>query len=218
MSDANKEPGSGTLLRTTLITATAAIVVTVLIVLPAEFGVDPSGFGARLGLLDLGVVDDESLADTDQDGTARLVSGTYPGLPDEFDMYEPEVLGEPFSVTHDSEFRTDTLTIKLDMDEEVEYKVVMGQGDAIVYSWQLGSGEVYTDFHADPGENAPGYPQGYFIRYRESETGRSSGSIIAPFDGNHGWYWLNIQEKPIEITLQVRGFYESIGEVYRGAQ
>jgi len=218
MSDANNKPAAGTLLRTTLITAVAAIVVTILFVLPAKYGVDPTGVGTRLGLLDLGVVDDAPSENTDQDDAVRRVLGTYPGLPDEFDMYEPEVLGEPFSVTHDTAFRADTLTINLDLGEEVEYKVVMRQGDAIVYSWQVDSGEVYTDFHADPGEDAPGYPQGYFVRYRESETGNSSGSIVAPFDGNHGWYWLNIQENPIEVTLQIRGFYQSVGEVYRGTQ
>lgn len=215
MSNAENKAAAGALLKTTLITAVAAIVVTVLFVLPAEYGIDPTGVGARLGLLDLGGIDDEA-DDKDQDDAATIVLGAYPGIPDEFDMYEPEVFGEPFSATHDTVFRTETLTINLDLGEEVEYKAVMRQGDAIVYSWTVNSGDVYTDFHADPGEAAEGYPEGYFIRYRESETGSSSGSIVAPFDGNHGWYWLNIQDNAIEITLQIHGFYESVSEVYRG--
>ena len=218
MSDAKNKPAAGALLKTTLATAVAAIVVTVLFILPSEYGIDPTGVGARLGLLDLGGIDADQADDADQDEAARLILGAYPGLPDEFDRYEPEVLGEPFSTTHDAVFRTDTLTINLDLGEEVEYKAIMRQGDAIVYSWTVDSGVVYTDFHADPGEDAEGYPEGYFIRYRESETGSSSGSIVAPFDGNHGWYWLNIQDNAIEITLQISGFYESVSEVYRGTQ
>ena len=218
MINARNGQAGGTLLRTTLITAIAAIAATVLFILPAEYGIDPTGIGARLGLLDLGDIDlDESPA-ADSENLTRTVQGTYPGIPVEFDRYEPEVLGAPFSMTHDNPLRSESLTINLELGEEVEYKAVMRQGDALVYSWKVDNGDVYTDFHADPGEDAEGYPEGYFVRYRESETGDSTGSLVAPFDGNHGWYWLNIQENAIVITLEVHGYYESIGEIYRGMQ
>ncbi len=147
------------------------------------------------------------------------LANVYPKVPKPL-LYcdDVEVLGAPFSMTHDNPFRSESLTINLELGEEVEVKAVLQQGDALVYSWNVDSGDVYTDFHADPGEDAEGYPEGYFVRYRESETGNSSGSLVAPFDGNHGWYWLNIQENSIVITLEVRGYYESVGEIYRGMQ
>ena len=37
-------------------------------------------------------------------------------------------------------------------------------------------------------------------------------------DGNHGWYWLNIEEEPITITLEVHGYYERIDELFRSYQ
>ena len=95
----------------------------------------------------------------------------------------------------------------------------MKQGDALVYHWRVNNGTtVYTDFHADPGVNAEGYPDRYYIRYAESETPEHSGSLVAPFDGNHGWYWLNIEEEPITITLEVHGYYERIEELMRSYQ
>jgi hypothetical protein len=94
----------------------------------------------------------------------------------------------------------------------------MKQGDALVYHWKLEKGIVYTDFHADPGENAAGYPEMYYIRYAESEVGENSGSLVAPFSGNHGWYWLNIEEEPITITLEVHGYYDHIEELMRSYQ
>ena len=218
MSNSENKPSGNTLLKTTLITLVAAVIVTVLFVMPAEFGIDPTGVGAQLGLLDLNAIDTSQEPSDDSDSAVNIIEGTYPGIPDEFDLYEPDVLGAPFSATHDEMYRSDTLTINLELGEEVEYKVVMQQGDAILYSWKVASGDVYTDFHADPGEGAEGYPENYFIRYRESETGSSSGSLVAPFDGNHGWYWLNIQENNIEITLEIHGYYESVSEVYRGMQ
>ena len=214
----NKKPAGdssgGSLIRNTIIAFIVAFLVTVLFVLPAEYGKDPTGIGQKLGLMDLGDVDTEQSSEE----TPSTVASTYPDFSGEFDYYEPEVLAEPFSVTHESEFRSDTLTIDLKLGEEVEYKALMKQGDAIVYSWRVDNGDVYTDFHADPGEAAEGYPEGFFIRYSESETNSGAGSLVAPFAGNHGWYWLNIQDNPIQITLEVRGYYESVTELYRAMQ
>ena len=220
------EPGTGEssqagLLKGTLLALVAAIVVAVLFVLPAEYGVDPTGVGEKLGLVDLGLLDpDESpqVASASSAVAARVVTGTFPDAPAEFDFYEPEVLGDPFSRTQASVFQSATLVIKLDVGEQVEYKAVMQQGDALVYHWKLEEGVIYTDFHADPGEGAEGYPDRYFIRYAETEVGESGGSLVAPFAGNHGWYWLNIEDFPVTITLDVRGFYERIEELGRSYQ
>lgn len=205
---------SRSLLKGALAALVAAAVVTVLFVLPAEYGVDPSGIGAKLGLLDLA-----ETADPAEIGGNTIVEGTWPGIPEEFDFYEPDILGDPYSRTHATKFKSDILTIKLDVGEQTEYKAILQQGDALVYHWKLDNGEtVYADFHADPGENAEGYPEQYYIRYAESETGENSGSLVAPFTGNHGWYWLNIEEEPITIKLEVHGYYDRVEELMRSYQ
>jgi hypothetical protein len=212
-------PSQGNLLKGALLALVAAAVVTVLFVLPAEFGVDPTGIGAKLGLLDLADTA-ESAENNGASGGNTIVEGTWPGIPEEFDFYEPEILGDPYSRTQAAKFRSDTITIELDVGEQTEYKAIMQQGEAFVYHWKLEKGIVYTDFHADPGENAAaaGYPDQYYIRYAESETGEHSGSLVAPFAGNHGWYWLNIEEEPITITLEVHGYYDRIEELMRSYQ
>jgi len=213
---ASSGPSKTALLKGGLLALAIAFVATFLFVLPAEYGVDPTGVGARLGLLDL--AESEASADDDPYAATRVVQGTFPGIPQEFDFWEPEVLGDPYARTQSAVFRSDTMTIALDVGEQVEYKAVMKQGDALVYHWKLANGIVYTDFHADPGEGAEGYPDRYFIRYREGEEGESAGSLVAPFDGNHGWYWLNIEDDPIEITLTVHGYYDHIEELGRSYQ
>ena len=136
----------------------------------------------------------------------------------DFDYFDPEVMSDPFSRSHSSPFRSDTIEVPLDDLEHVEVKANMKQGDVLVYSWKLVEGEtVYTDFHADPYETDK-YPQDYWVRYAESETASASGSIVAPFDGNHGWYWMNIEENPVKVVLEVRGYYESIEEIMRAYQ
>jgi hypothetical protein len=213
------KPSQANLLKGALLALVAAIVVTVLFVLPAEYGVDPTGIGAKLGLLDIAATA-ETLEDGGSSGGNTIVEGTWPGVPEEFDFYEPDILGDPYSRTQSTKFRSDTITIELDVGEQTEYKAIMKQGDVLVYHWKLDKGVVYTDFHADPGENAAaaGYPDRYYIRYAESEIGESSGSLVAPFDGNHGWYWLNIEEAPITITLEVHGYYGRVAELMRSYQ
>lgn len=215
-NDATDGPSKNTLLKGGLLALVIAFIVTILFILPAEYGVDPTGIGAKLGLLDL--AETEEGVNEDPYAATRIVQGTFPGIPQEFDYWEPDVLGDPYSRTQESKFRSDTLTIALDVGEQVEYKAVMRQGDALVYSWKLDTGVVYTDFHADPGDGAEGYPDQYYIRYKESEESESTGSLVAPFGGNHGWYWLNIEDNPIKITLEVHGFYDHIEELGRSYQ
>jgi len=210
-------PSHGNLLKGALLALVAAAVVTVLFVLPAEYGVDPTGVGAKLGLLDLAEVA-EPADSSGASGGNTIVEGTWPGIPEEFDFYEPDIIGDPYSRTQTAKFHSDTITIELDVGEQTEYKAIMKQGDALVYHWKLDKGIVYTDFHADPGENAEGYPEMYYIRYAESETGEHSGSLVAPFAGNHGWYWLNIEGEPITITLEVHGYYDRVEELMRSYQ
>ncbi len=196
-------------------TFVGAGLVTILFILPAEYGVDPTGLGERIGLTRLAGV-----SVPDRKRAPRIVRGTFPGIPagDDFDYFDPEVLGAPYTGTHSSTVRTDTFEIELDVYEQVEYKAVMNQGDALVFSWRLVEGTtVYSDFHADPAGN-PAYPDRYWIRYAESEEASGSGSVVAPFDGNHGWYWLNIEEEPIRIELKVHGFYENLTEIMRSFQ
>lgn len=220
MNDKTGEiPGDGpspkTLLKSVLWTFIGAVIVTVLFVLPAEYGVDPTGLGEKIGLTRLA-----GAVAPDVDFEPRIVEGTYPTVsPDEeFDYFEPETLGEPFSRSQDQLFRTASMTIELAEFEQVEVKAVMNQGDAIVYSWKLVEGEtVYSDFHADPHE-VEKFPELYFIRYHESEEAAESGSLVAPFTGNHGWYWLNIEENPVKIELEVRGYYDSLEEIMRSFQ
>ena len=78
--------------------------------------------------------------------------------------------------------------------------------------WVVGKatdgGLVYSDLHG----HDPAAGQEFFVRYREDQEGatEATGSLVAPFDGEHGWYWLNIHDGPVTITLTVTGFFDDI--------
>ena len=55
-----------------------------------------------------------------------------------------------------------------------------------------------------------GYFRSYEIQQRASE---SHGSFIAPFTGQHGWFWRNLSDEPAVITLQASGYYSRLGRI-----
>lgn len=39
------------------------------------------------------------------------------------------------------------------------------------------------------------------------------GSFIAPFTGQHGWYWRNLSDERAMITLETSGYYSRLGRI-----
>ena len=126
----------------------------------------------------------------------------------EFGETLPSALGENY-IAGKGEYRSETVTIRLEALGKTEYKALMQQGGSIVYSWITDKGEVYYDFHA----HDESFGDGFFTRYAEGEGVADSGMIAAPYKGQHGWFWLNLEDRPLTITLKVAGFYDEIIEI-----
>lgn len=124
---------------------------------------------------------------------------------DEFGRPLPLATGENF-IGRDQAWKSQTLTIELPADGAIEYKALMEQGDVIAFHWQTSGGQAYYDFHA----HDEAFGEDFFTRYDEGEGVERSGSIIAGYTGQHGWYWLNIAGEPLTITLEVAGFFDEI--------
>ena len=50
----------------------------------------------------------------------------------------------------------------------------------------------------------------FLDRVLEGEGDARKGAILAAYDGQHGWFWLNIADGPATVTLNVAGFYSEI--------
>lgn len=165
----------------------------VTVVLPAEYGVDPLGTGARLGLLPLGILGKQVEA-LDAASQARVAGAS------------------PVIVAQDRPFHEETVTFDLAPGESVEYKYRLEKGKALLYAWSS-SGPVRYELHAEP----DGAPAGYAESY-EKGTGRdaASGTLTAPFTGIHGWFWENATKSPVKVTLKSAGFYSLAHEFHAG--
>ena len=187
-----------------LVAAVVAAVVLVGAVLPAEYGIDPTGVGRMLGLNELRAPATRTLEIKDVvGGNERVFEAEIP------DAGEPVPLPNP--AVHQSEDRpiqTRTVVVNLGPGQETEVKAVLRQSKVIVYTWTSVGGVVYCDLHG----HDPAAGNEFFVRYREDQDGASevTGSLVAPFDGEHGWYWVNINDVPVTITLTVTGFFDDI--------
>lgn len=182
------------------------------IVLPAEYGIDPTGFGQKTGIIALSETAPTSTRDFGQtmvfnhaeyDPTAERIEETIKGL-----IYLEE-----------APFRSDTIDLVVEDFGEIEYKFVMPADSTLVYSWEVldakGDG-VYYEFHGHPStDDASNYPEGFEQAYSKSEGTAQSGSFTTPFPGYHGWYFMNLEEGPITIRLNVSGYWQEHKEMYR---
>jgi hypothetical protein len=127
---------------------------------------------------------------------------------DEYGQAAPVANGENY-IARDGELKSEILEITLETDATTEYKALLKQGDSITYRWSTDGGEAYYDFHG----HDEAFGEEFFTRYAEGEGSSSAGSIVAAYDGQHGWFWLNIEAEPITIRLEVMGFYDEIIEI-----
>jgi hypothetical protein len=171
----------------------AAGLILVMFVLPAEYGVDPLGTGAKVGLLDLGVVGQQVEALSNQEATGAGQATII--------------------VPQEKPFHQETVDFKVAPHQGMEYKYRLDKGEALLYSWKT-TGPVNFEFHAEPDGAPRGYAQTYEKADRKSE---SSGTLTAPFPGIHGWYWENTTDQEITVTLTSAGYY-NLSHEFRSGQ
>lgn len=195
-------PAGKRLLRSVALALAGALVILVLFVLPAEYGVDPTGAGGVLGLTALNKQTRTIQIKDVIGGNERYREIEVPDTRDPVPLPNPAVFqGKAMPP------RSQSKTIRLPPGQATEIKVMLDAGQVVLYAWQAAGGEVYTDFHGhepDAGDDA-------WVRYEEQQSGAGgNGSLVAPFAGEHGWYWLNISEQPIDVVVNVSGYYADL--------
>ena len=182
-------PSARSLAVATLLSAIVAGVLLVTVILPAEYGVDPTGAGRALGLYRgpaAGGVDAETAAAAAQGtmpaGTATLTRSPVP-------------------------YRSDEMSLVLKPGEGGEIKAVMAAGQHFVYKWTASGGTVDVDMHGEAfnptGEEATSY-------WKDEYQPGDQGIFTAPVAGRHGWFWQNLNDDPVTITVTTSGFYERL--------
>lgn len=101
--------------------------------------------------------------------------------------------------------RNDTKSFTLAPSQSIEWKFRLDEGGRLEYSWNAGR-PVYFDFHGDFDDGTD-----KFVSHKEATLASDRGSLTAPFDGRHGWYFSNGNSQTVTITLTTKGNYELVG-------
>jgi len=182
-------PSTARILKATLIAFLVAVVIVVTAILPAEYGVDPLGTGAALGLLSL------SKADVKQPETPKG------------NVAAPAVQAATVG-SQARTFKYDSQDFSLAPGQGFEMKYHMPKGAVMVYSWKA-DGKLMYEFHGEPDQKPN---KDYYDSYElDNKVGKdqSHGSFIAPSTGIHGWFWENKGDQNVEMHLTTAGFYDS---------
>ena len=187
-------PSSAQLLRSTILAAISALAILVTVVLPAEYGIDPTGAGRVLGLTEMGEIKQQLEEEAAQD--QELHGQAVPGLLD-------ELLGIFVGTAQAQEAWRDAITFTLEPGDYIEVKMVMAEGDQATYAWMAEGGRINFDLHAHGSGQSMTYEKG------RGATG-GEGGLLATFAGEHGWFWRNRDKTAVTVTLQLQGAYSDI--------
>ena len=198
MPDISELPTSRQLIRSTMFALVGAGALLVTVVLPSEYGIDPTGAGRILGLNEMGEIKMQ-LAD---EAAADLASE-----PQFDDVPLTEAASNPGVALANG---SDRKEITLEPGEGAEIKLRADKGVSITYSWSVSGGAVNYDTHGDPLVKRRGFYHGY--GKGKGSVGQK-GSIVTAFDGTHGRFWRNRSEQRVIITLKTSGAYADIRRV-----
>jgi len=206
-------PSSRKLLGSTFVAAISAAVLLTIVVLPAEYGIDPTGVGRVLRLTEMGEIKMRLAAEAAADSKAAVTVASMPAPPVASTIALAASVSaassgpntaSPASVTvADAINWRDEFSFTLAPGEGTEIKMRMKEGEKALYVWMVEGGIVNYDTHGDGSGRSLSYVKGRGISTDEGE-------LIAAFTGNHGWYWRNRGAAGVKLTLRTRGTYSDI--------
>jgi hypothetical protein len=222
-------PTSAQLLRSTIIALVSAAIILVAIVLPSEYGIDPTGVGNKLGLTEMGQIKVQLAAEAEADAKAQaqqtqaappVSTPTVQVAEAPTEPSTPTVAAAPASVQPkpppapiealdqpaEPADKSDEISFTLKPGQGAEIKLVMKSGAKANYSWTANGAIVNFDTHGDGGGRSITYEQGRGVP-------NDQGVLEAAFEGNHGWFWRNRTKSDVTVTLKTSGDYIELKRV-----
>lgn len=164
----------------TLAACVTGLVMLTVVIMPAEYNIDPTGLGSALGLTGL------SPAMLNQ-------SAGQPAGPAVLDMQTADPVANG------------TATLVLAAGSGREFKLEMTEGKQVDFEWNTDGVAVYVDMHGELFDD----PSGYFKSYVVATAAEMKGSFMAAFAGKHGWYFRNDSQGEVTIRLSFSGQYDN---------
>jgi hypothetical protein len=192
-------PTSRQLAISTVSAAAAAVVILATVVLPSEYGIDPTGAGKVLGLTEMGEIKTQLAEEAEADRVQQIEVPAKTELPKDQGTSLMQTIGSFFvSTAHAQEAWKREMTVTLAPGESTEIKLEMKAGAKATYSWTAKGGVLNYDLHADGDGSTTSYKKG------RAQPG-DQGEFEAAFDGWHGWFWRNRTGENVTLTIKASG-------------
>lgn len=185
----------------------AALFILVIFILPAEFGKDITGLGEKFGVNKMSVTEVE--AEIESSETPLDIKSLLNNTLDHDD--DPNRIEGDGHISFAKPLQFMETEIVLEADGHGEYKFDLLKGNLINYTLTVADGKkVYIDVHGhNPGTDSESEGDDLLARYLDTQEDNTiSGQFIAPFDGDHGWYLLNLQPEEIRIKITASGHWD----------
>lgn len=213
-------PSSSQLKRSTILAFCVSTFLLITVVLPAEYGLDPTGMGDILGLTSMGKIKQSLAQEASLEKIPKDIPDTKSDAVPKTEIFVSQTpssnIGSqavnPVATTTEvsPSAKTDAMEITLTPGQGAEVKLEMKKGAEVTFEWDAEGGPVNFDAHGDPYNAQPGFFHGY-KKGRQVEG--DQGVLTAAFDGKHGWFWRNRGGKSVTIKLVTKGDYIAIKRV-----
>lgn len=191
-------PTHAQLLRASIAAVATAIVLMVAVVLPAEYGIDPTGAGRVLGLTEMGEIRMELQEELENDEHHSESSGDPSSL---LSLVFAQFV--PSAHAQEGDGWRDEVTFTLAPGDTYEVKLSMQEGEVATYQMIVEGGRVNFDLHA--------HGNGQSITYEKGRGSKGAeGELVAAFPGDHGWFWRNRDDQELTVMLSVKGAYSEL--------
>jgi len=206
-------PSTAKLIKSTILAAGVAVVLLVGVVMPAEYGIDPTGIGKLTGLKKMGEIKTSLAKDAAAEAEKELANAASPTpiLTEKPVQIVEEITPPPAAITTPPVTTPPVTTLNhektftLADNGWTEIKLKMRKGDKADFIWFTDGGRANFDIHADSKTLKIDYHN-----YAKGSKLRDEGILEAKFDGSHGWFWRNRSGKTMTITLNTSGEYQDI--------
>jgi len=195
------------IIKATIIALIVGALLLVVGVLPAEYGIDPTGAGKVLGFSKLYVPEVNetnglnTIASTSSLPLIKLEkAGSGPNVtrPVEADYPAPE---------KQLSSREDETEVVVPAGEGIEFKINMLKYGKMKYEWTTTNGEIlYFDFHGEVKQEQE-VTEVYFESYTIANSNNMVGTFLAPYEGRHGWFFRNTGNEDVVVNLRLKGQY-----------
>ena len=192
--------------RQVAIGSAAAIVVAsvaaVFFILPAELGIDLTGFGEKTGLTGLANSGSGNIyLDRGLKRTNVLFPLDAAARPDEAKLRET-LAAKGIAIPAKAKFVSDHWEYDLLPYDSIEMKYKLAKGQPMIFSWHAPV-PVHYDMHSVPDQGGNPATESVAISDAPSQTA----VYVAPFTGIHGWFWQNQTLNNVTVSIDATGTF-----------